>query len=279
MNMDLRAPMLLLLSGTFAGGVAATYVAPKVFSLQSETSTSTVIATAETASQPQQAKEASCREPVWPYLDRGCGADAAGRPERQVRLISTDRDAPSRVPIPVPAAATQVASLPDAPAIRQADAPPPEQLASNDGDAPKAAPVAILPPEKPAFTPTRRDNVAKADSGAAPAPTSDRVETTGSISPAAPAVAKPRASVRRLARVERSRHDMERIRQARRHFDDDVDTVVQTTTYQYADGRQLVFRSEPYGRERRWLAEAPIRRIEPQPMRPAPGGIMGWLAQ
>jgi hypothetical protein len=75
---------------------------------------------------------------------------------------------------------------------------------------------------------------------------------------------------------------MERIRQARRNFDDD-DTVVQTTTYQYADGRQLVFRSEPRQQERRrWAAEEPdepIRRVEPQPAQAGRDGILGWLLQ
>jgi len=69
----------------------------------------------------------------------------------------------------------------------------------------------------------------------------------------------------------------ERIRQARRNFDDD-DT--QTTTYQYTDGRQLVFRSEPQRQERRrWVADqqaAPMPRVEP---RPAHDSIFGWLGQ
>jgi hypothetical protein len=84
-----------------------------------------------------------------------------------------------------------------------------------------------------------------------------------------------------VARVERPRRDMsERIRQARRNFDEGDDTAAQTTTYQYTDGRQLVFRSEPQRQDRRrWQVDeqaAPMPRVE---RRPAHDSIFGWLGQ
>jgi hypothetical protein len=293
MNMALRAPMLLLLSGTFVGGVAATHFAPKVLStlLESGSATEAVVAPAEAAAAPQQVNEAQpakeaavsdCKDAAWPYLDRNCAPDA-DKAERHVRVIATGRDAPSRVPIPAPPA-TQVASVTQAPSPEPVAAEPaiatPTPVALNASEAAPVAPVTALPREKPASAP-RREIVAKAAVPAPPAP--ERVASTGSISPAAPALAKPQTPARRqVARVQRSRHDMERIRQARRNFDED-DTVVQTTTYQYADGRQLVFSSEPRQQERRrWAAEQPdepIRRIEPQPAQPGRDGLLGWLLQ
>jgi hypothetical protein len=79
-----------------------------------------------------------------------------------------------------------------------------------------------------------------------------------------------------VARVERPRRDMsERIRQARRNFDDAEDAAARTTTYQYTDGRQLVFRSEPQRRRRQAYEQAaPMPRAEP---RPAHDSIFGWL--
>lgn len=296
--MALRAPMLLLLSGTFVGGVAATHFAPQILSTLSESggAAETVVARAEAAAAPQQvneaqpAKEASaadCKDAAWPYLDRGCAPDA-NKAERHVRVIATGRDAPSRVPIPAPAptqvAAVAPAAVPEPVAAEPAIAAPvpvaPAPVTMNAGDAAPATAATAPPREKPASA-ARREIVAKA--AVPPAPATERVATTGSISPAAPMTAKPQAPKRQqVARVQRSRHDMERIRQARRNFDDD-DTVVQTTTYQYADGRQLVFRSEPRQQERRrWAAEQPdepIRRIEPQPAQPGHDGILGWLLQ
>jgi hypothetical protein len=268
--MALRVPMLVLLSGTLVGGVAATHIAPQLFSgvqqstaAQSEAPALALATSAEAASGPQIAdpqpvkkasSSAGCKEAAWPYRDRSCTAasDAApSKPERQVRVISTDRDAPSRVPVPKSVVA-QTAPVQTGASVEPERAAAPQAMASSDDAASRPAPAA------------------KAET----------VETTSSIRPARPgAVARNHTPTRRqVARVERPRRDMsERIRQARRNFDDD-DT--QTTTYQYTDGRQLVFRSEPQRQERRrWVADqqaAPMPRVEP---RPAHDSIFGWLGQ
>src|SRR3954463_3041066 len=82
MTMALRVPMLVLLSGTLVGGVAATHIAPQLFSgvqqstaAQSEAPALALATSAEAASGPQIAdpqpvKEASssagCKEAAWP---------------------------------------------------------------------------------------------------------------------------------------------------------------------------------------------------------------------
>jgi hypothetical protein len=286
MNMALRVPMLVLLSGTFVGGVAAIYTAPKILpemqqpaATQSEAPALALTTSAEAASSPQMAEfqpvreassSASCKEAAWPYRDRSCTADAAPtRPERQVRVISTDRDAPARVPVPtsVVAQADPVQTAPRA--APEHTAAPQAAVASSDDAAsrPASAEKALAAPAK----------AAKAETASA---TARIVETTSSIRPAGPGpVARNRMPTpRQVARVERPRRDMsERIRQARRNFDDAEDAAAQTTTYQYTDGRQLVFRSEP--QRRRWQAyeqAAPMPRVEP---RPAHDSIFGWLGQ
>jgi hypothetical protein len=299
MTMALRVPMLLLLSGTFAGGVAATQIAPKVLpSAQSETSaealTAVQSASAETASSPQPAKEVpaptQCNRAAWPYVDPGCtgSGDATGaQPERQVRIISTNRDAPSRVTIPTPVRATaekvQVTALSEPSTASEQSATSSQPASVDDGT--NAAHIAILPPEKPDLASSGQEKAAQADSSKKPASANERVETTASIRPAAqPAVAKERAPARRqVARAEHRRDLSERIRQARQNFDAQDDAVVQTTTYRYADGRQIVFRSEPHRSDRRrWAAEEPIEQAPPvefRPVRPANDTILGWLFQ
>src|SRR4051795_6737012 len=88
MNMARRVPMLVLLSGTFVGGVAAIYTAPKILpearqpaAAQSEVPALALTMSAEAASSPQTAERqpvkeasgsASCKEAAWPYRDRSC---------------------------------------------------------------------------------------------------------------------------------------------------------------------------------------------------------------
>lgn len=287
--MALRVPMLVLLSGTFFGGVAAIYTAPKILpeaqkpaAAQSGAPALALTTSAEAASSPQTAEHqpvkeasgsASCKEAAWPYRDRSCTADAApSRPERQVRVISTDRDAPARVPVPTSVVA-RTEPVKTAPAATpEHTAAPQAAFASSDDAASRPASA-----EKAGAAPAKMANAETASA------TSRAVETTSSIRPAGPnPVARNRMPTpRQVARVERPRRDMsERIRQARRNFDDADDAGAQTTTYQYTDGRQLVFRSEPQRQERRrWQAyeqATPMPRVEP---RPTHDSIFGWLGQ
>jgi hypothetical protein len=104
----------------------------------------------------------SCADQVWPYIDSTCNA-TAGRPTRQVRVVSTDRNAPVRIvsmaaPVRAPAPAATATATPQA-------LPAPVQRVATV--APVASRPAAEPPRGNVKTVTVRDGRRKTRSATA----------------------------------------------------------------------------------------------------------------
>lgn len=152
------------------------------------------------------ADTSACEARGWPYTGPGCNVGGT----RQVRVISTSRDAPRAVPLPVSAQPAAIVSV----AIAQADqvtSAKPILLASQSVQlAPDAVAIDILPPARPEI---------------AAATTASAVEVTGSVEPvAAPAkrqVARARvARTKRFARARERRLDQSRSSQYAQYIDE-----------------------------------------------------------
>lgn len=176
--MAARASMFLILGATTVAAAGAMYFVPEVSASADEVHTaalapapnqSAVAPIKVAAAQQTAVNDANCAVQAWPYLSAACDTDGSARAARarQVRIISTDRDAPRAVPLP----ASTVAPAESEPALTPAS-----------GDI-----VTVLPPARPAGL----DNVQAADASAASAVD---VDVTGSVKPAVAAPARRRVA-------------------------------------------------------------------------------------
>jgi hypothetical protein len=172
--MAARTSVLFMLGVSTVAAAGAMYFVPEVAASADEVHVAAAAPASVQVAAVQQpaADDTNCKAQAWPYLSSACDTDGSAQVARtrQVRIISTGRDAPRAVPLPAPVAA----------AIQ------PEAVAVPEGDV-----VTVLPPARPAVL----DGAQTADAGVA---ANGDVDVTGSVKPA-PAVAAP--ARRRVAKV------------------------------------------------------------------------------
>jgi len=240
----------------------------------------------------KQADELNCAQQTWPYVDEKCreANGNANQSTRPVRVIPTDRSAPSSVTTAAPAEAT-VPMPPAKPRVADTptSTPPAPRVAT---EAPRAttgaAPAAEAPRE-----PARRE---QAEAPVRPAPATVAAppsrETTGHASTEAvqdtPPVTKSaneRRQRRDASRRERGKEagETRRSREATRtrnrsaEDEDDVDMVVRE--HRLSDGRRVIIQRRPAddvadeGSARRVIIQRRTvnRDDEPEERAPAPG--------
>jgi hypothetical protein len=250
--MAMRLQTLLIVGAASVGCATATYLLPAAF-----VDKTTPVATAEAApaapvQQAAAAPVASTQDPAecngqaWPYVSAEC--QAAKARVRQVRVISTSRDAPRSVPLPASVQASLEASAP-APAEKPVTTASLAAPADQD-----SATAALLPPARPVDL-TVGDS--KADAGTT-AQAGD-IDATGSMAPA------PEKQALRNDREKKARKGAEyrsRVARARdrawmdgRYASAEVDSPAQPTVYRYPDGREVIVRPEPREMPRRRYAD------------------------
>ena len=198
---------------------------------------------------------ANCEKQTWPYLDQPCrdALAAKSKANPQVRVISTDRDAPSTLEAGVPAQPKAAAPPPrqeqaDAaltPIIPVAPAAPVEPVPEAPAQAaakPEAVASAAAAKEEP------RGTDAKASTEAKPKPAGSAAVTatasnTPSLDPAA--AAAPKAEKKKKARTQRAKPEKE-----------NADTAMVRETYSYADGREVSVVRRAKKDDRRRVAES-----------------------
>jgi hypothetical protein len=240
--MTLRLPTIAILGAALAGSAVVIQLLPNGSANAGNDSNVAHVVSAA----PQQAAvvaaaepkaSATCTQVAWPYTATPC--TGSGATARNVRVISTDRDAPRAVPLPASVVTERQAAPQSAPVVAASE----PRAAAPAKSSPIPAPV-----------------VASAD-----------VDATGSIEPAK-AVTKP-APVRRTA--SRAKPRMEQEARAVRF----EDNAARTTVYRYADGREVIVRSPARYQGNRQLAvndDAAMRQADQRPGRQE--GLFSWLS-
>jgi len=240
----------------------------------------------------KQADELNCAQQTWPYVDEKCreANGSANQSTRPVRVIPSDRSAPSSVTTAAPAEAT-VPMPPAKPRVADTPSnPPPAPRVAIEAPRATTGAAAETPRE-----PARREQ-AEAPVRAAPAPVAapPSRETTGVAStetvqdtPTATRKSSERRQRRDASRRERgnetvgeSRRSREAARTRNRSIDDDDENVERVVReHRLPDGRRVIIQrrgvdvADDEGSARRVIIQRRTvnRGDEPEERAPAPG--------